>query len=118
VDGLLIGIAARETGLTSHTLRYYEEAGAIPAIARDDTGRRRYSPADLAWIEYAACLRSLGMGIADIAAYVDAARRDDGECEQIEMLRDHVERMKTQRIRLDGYIVMAEGKLAGKVDRR
>ena len=112
MDALLIGEVAAETGLTVHALRFYERAGAIPTVARDESGRRRYTEVDLAWIEYATCLRALGMGIADIAAYVDAANRRGGHAEQMRMLQEHLVRMRAQRSQLDGYIRMAEAKLA------
>jgi DNA-binding transcriptional MerR regulator len=34
---------AKETGLTGHTLRYYEREALIIDVPRDASGRRRYS---------------------------------------------------------------------------
>lgn len=45
---LSIGEAARQTGLSGDTLRYYEKIGLMPRIARDNGGRRRYEAHDLA----------------------------------------------------------------------
>ena len=112
MDGLSIAEAAKTRGLKPTALRYYEQAGLIPPVARDASGRRVYSDEDLAWIEYAVCLRSLGMGVADIARYVDAAHRPDGREEQLAMLLDHLGRMQAQRATLDHYIEIARAKLA------
>jgi DNA-binding transcriptional MerR regulator len=99
-------------GLKPTALRYYEQAGLIPPVARDAGGRRVYRDEDLAWIEYAVCLRSLGMGVAEIARYVSAAQRPDGRDEQLAMLVDHLDRMQAQRATLDRYIEIARTKLA------
>jgi DNA-binding transcriptional MerR regulator len=103
--------AARASGLKPTALRYYEHAGLIPPVARDPAGRRVYDDEDLAWIEYAVCLRSLGMGVAEISRYVSAAQRRDGREEQMAMLAEHLERMQAQRATLDHYIEVARAKL-------
>jgi DNA-binding transcriptional MerR regulator len=102
MNGIPIGDAAKQAGLSVHTLRYYERAGAIPQIRRDSSGYRRYSNTDMAWVEYAVCLRSLGMGISDIAAYVSAAHRPGGHNTQMGMLREHLGMMYEHRTLLDG----------------
>ena len=75
---LSVAEAAEACGLKTTALRYYEQAGLIPPVARDGSGRRVFTEQDLAWIRYAVCLRSLGMGVSDIARYVSAANRPDG----------------------------------------
>jgi DNA-binding transcriptional MerR regulator len=109
---LSVGEAAQACGLTATGLRYYEQAGLIPPVARDGAGRRVFGEPDLAWIRYAVCLRSLGMGVAEIARYVDAAQRVGGQDEQMSLLVEHLERMRAQRVALDHFIAVAEAKLA------
>src|SRR5215475_4387067 len=49
--GLSIAEAARRTGVSVHTLRYYERAGlVVTAVDRTAGGRRRYHQLDLDWI--------------------------------------------------------------------
>ncbi|WP_284746441.1 MerR family DNA-binding transcriptional regulator [Amycolatopsis sp. RTGN1] len=44
VDGLTIAEAARRTGVSAHTLRYYERAGlVVTRVDRTSGGRRRYA---------------------------------------------------------------------------
>ena len=111
MQGLSIGEAARSCGLTPSALRYYEHAGLIPAVSRDGSGRRVFVETDLAWIRYAVCLRSLGMGVADIARYVDAAERAGATEEQMALLAGHLGQMRAQRAELDHFIEVAEAKL-------
>jgi DNA-binding transcriptional MerR regulator len=118
MQGLSIGEAARVCGLETSALRYYEQAGLIPPVARDDAGRRVFGEHDLAWARYAVCLRSLGMGVAEIARYVDAAQRVDGQDEQMSLLVDHLEQMRSRRAELDHFISIAEAKLAASRAKR
>ena len=112
MQALSVGEAARACGLKATALRYYEQAGLIPPVARDGGGRRVFGEQDLAWIRYAVCLRSLGMGVAEIARYVGAAHRVGGQGEQMALLVDHLERMHAQRAELDHFIAIAEAKLS------
>ena len=60
-DGLTVQETAERTGLSEHTLRYYERAGLLRGVRRDDSsGHRRYSPEDVARISTLACLRATG----------------------------------------------------------
>ena len=46
--GVSIAEAARRTGVSVHTLRYYERAGlVITPVSRNHSGRRRYQQEDL-----------------------------------------------------------------------
>ncbi|MFT3714771.1 MAG: MerR family transcriptional regulator [Gordonia sp. (in: high G+C Gram-positive bacteria)] len=75
-DGLSIADVAAATGATAHTLRYYERAGLIQPIGRTSANRRRYSPSDVAWVEFLLRLRATGMPIARMQQY--AALRAQG----------------------------------------
>lgn len=64
-------VAAR-TGLSEHTLRYYERAGLLRSIRRQDSsGHRRYSAEDVARISTLACLRATGLPLAAMRRYVE-----------------------------------------------
>jgi DNA-binding transcriptional MerR regulator len=58
---LTIQQVAEITGLSEHTLRYYEKIGLIHPINRADNGHRRYSPDDTGWIDFLNKLRATGM---------------------------------------------------------
>ncbi|MFK5037093.1 MerR family transcriptional regulator, partial [Klebsiella pneumoniae] len=63
---LTIQQAARRSGLSEPTLRYYEDVGLIGPIVRDaSSGHRRYRERDLDDLQVLACLRAMGVGIED-----------------------------------------------------
>ncbi len=69
---------AAATGLSVHTLRYYERIGLLNAIARDgSSGHRRYSQSDIAWIGFLKHLRATGMPIRQVQRYADLLRQGD-----------------------------------------
>jgi DNA-binding transcriptional MerR regulator len=114
VETWSISDAAYRCGVSPHTVRYYERCGVIPPITRDGAGRRVFSAEDLGWVEYAVCLRSIGMGIADVRRYVEVAADPDrvGNGDHVAMLESHRARMKAQRTELDAWIDVIERKLA------
>lgn len=81
-DGLAISEAAAATGLSTHTLRYYERAGLmLDPVGRASSTHRRYGAADIAWVVFLTRLRSTGMPIATIREYTELVRRGDGTVE-------------------------------------
>jgi DNA-binding transcriptional MerR regulator len=74
---LTIGQVAETIGVSTHTLRYYEQAGLIRAVGRTQAGHRLYSPADLDWLLFVMRLKATGMPIAGMQAF--AALRAQGE---------------------------------------
>ena len=65
---LTIGEVAGTIGVSTHTLRYYEQAGLIRAVGRTQAGHRLYSPADLDWLQFVMRLKATGMPIAGLQA--------------------------------------------------
>jgi DNA-binding transcriptional MerR regulator len=74
---LTIGEVAGIIGVSTHTLRYYEQAGLIRAVGRTQAGHRLYSPADLDWLRFVMRLKATGMPIAGMQAF--AALRTEGQ---------------------------------------
>ncbi len=51
-----IAEAAARSGLSAHTLRYYERDGLmLAAVERSAGGQRRYTEADLRWVHMLTC---------------------------------------------------------------
>ena len=96
--GLSIGQVAERTGLSVHTLRFYERAGVLAnPVARETTGRRVYSDEDVEWLEICSKLRSSGMPLAAIRRYADLVRLGPGnEEDRLALLRQHQERVTAQ----------------------
>ena len=49
--GYSIGQVAKKTGLSVHTLRYYEKEGLLPFVRKNSSGLRVFSDSDLGWLE-------------------------------------------------------------------
>lgn len=67
-DGLTIQQVAQRTGLSHHTLRYYERLGLLISVHRLPNGQRRYDEGDLRWIELLKCLRAVAVPCRVISA--------------------------------------------------
>jgi DNA-binding transcriptional MerR regulator len=86
-----ISEAAELTGLTTHTLRYYERAGLMLAsVDRASSSHRRYTQADIAWVGFLTKLRSTGMPIAQVRNYVELVRGGDSTTQdRLDLLERH-----------------------------
>jgi len=89
--GLTIAEAARRTGVSAHTLRYYERAGlVVTEVDRTSGGRRRYRKLDLDWIKICTKLRATGMPIKLIRRYAELVSAGRGnEEERLALLEAH-----------------------------
>lgn len=89
-DQLTIREVAERSGLTASTLRYYERVGLLDAPERNDTGRRRYSAGDLAWIEFLCRLRATGMPIRRMQRFAELRRGGARTVpDRLELLEEH-----------------------------
>ncbi len=89
--GLSIAEAARRTGVSAHTLRYYERAGlVVTTVDRTAGGRRRYQQLDLDWITVCTRLRATGMPIKTIRRYAQLVSAGHGnERERLAIMEAH-----------------------------
>jgi len=109
---LTIQQAAAKTGLSAHTLRYYERVGLLSPIDREASGHRRYSEADLGWIDLLKRLRATGMSIADMKRYADFQREDDETyAKRIALLEAHRVRVLRQLDMLQTNLGIIEYKI-------
>jgi DNA-binding transcriptional MerR regulator len=93
-----IAETATLSGLTAHTLRYYERDGLmLDTVDRSSSGHRRYTDHDLTWIQMLARLRATGMPVRDVKRYAVLVRAGDGnEAERLELLVTHRQRVEAQ----------------------
>src|ERR1700712_1803754 len=122
VTTLTIAQAAEQTGLTAHTLRYYERDGLMLAsVDRSASGHRRYTDRDVTWIEMITRLRSTGMPMRDVRRYAALVRNGDGnEAERLDLLKAHRERVERQLSEATGHLRAIDHKIGlyeGKLDR-
>lgn len=120
-EGLSIGEAARRTGVSVHTLRYYERAGlVVTTVDRTSGGRRRYRKLDLDWIHVCTRLRATGMPIRTIRRYAELVAAGQGnEEDRLGLLEAHradvsarIEQMQDCLKLIDHKIDVYRGRLA------
>jgi DNA-binding transcriptional MerR regulator len=110
---LTIAEVAQRTGLSAHTLRYYERAGLLLRIGRDSSsGHRRYSERDIEWITLCTKLRATGMPIRRIREYAALVRAGDGnEEERLAILEAHRADVVDQLAELKGNLELIDYKV-------
>ena len=83
---------SKRTGLSAHTLRYYEKEGLISGVERTPGGFRQYSDEDMEALGLICCLKNTGMTLQEIARFVALTRQGDHTLEErVNMLRAHRE---------------------------
>ncbi|MFT3736319.1 MAG: effector binding domain-containing protein [Rhodocyclaceae bacterium] len=100
---ILIGELARLLGVTSRTLRHYDQIGLFPpAQIHPDNGYRYYRPEQIAQLERIIQLRRFEVPLDSIKAHMAAGKLDDADAFAC-ILRQHREAMQADlasRLRL------------------
>jgi len=111
--GLSIAEAARRTGVSVHTLRYYERAGlVVTAVDRTAGGRRRYHQLDLDWIVICTRLRATGMPIRTIRRYAELVSAGPGnEQERLVLLEAHRAEVTARLARTREHLKLIDHKI-------
>lgn len=86
--------AAEKTGLSEHTLRYYDREGLLPLLKRSESGIRRFSDNDVEWIGLICCLKNSGMSIEKIKEFMILCLKGNETCEErrelLLMQKEHI----------------------------
>lgn len=109
-----IGQLARRSGLSAHTLRYYERIGLLPRADRDGSGQRDYDVSILIWIEFLRRLKTTGMPIREMLRY--AALRERGPAtgaERRALLEAHRETVRAHVAELQACLLVLDSKIGG-----
>ncbi|OHY75297.1 MerR family transcriptional regulator [Priestia aryabhattai] len=104
---------ASMTGLSTHTLRYYEKIGLIKNVQRAQTGYRQYTDVDLAWIQFLIRLRVTGMPMLKMKQFSDLRQKGDSTITaRKELLEEHYKDVlgKIEELELNSQRI--EGKIA------
>lgn len=109
-----ISEAAEATGLSTHTLRYYERAGLmLDRVDRASSSHRRYSDVDIGWVTFLTKLRTTSMPIATIRSYVELVRRGDETIDaRYELLRAHRASVVAQLEEMNRSLAAVDRKIA------
>src|SRR5690242_18820251 len=111
-QGVSIRDMAQHCGLYAYTLRYYERAGLIRAVARASSGHRRYRAEDKDWVAFLTRLRATGMPIRQMAQFARLrAQGDTTIADRRVLLEQHTASVRT---RIDA-LEKAERALSAKI---
>lgn len=104
--------AAQITGLSEHTLRFYEKQQLIINIKRDSNNYRLYSDFDIQWIQFLTKVKSTNMPLKDIQKYAKLmAKGNSTLAEREEMLLKHKRRITKQISTLSDILIQIDNKL-------
>jgi len=112
---LTIQQAAAATGLTVHTLRYYERIGLIDPILRNDNKHILYREEDILWIEFLLKLRSTGLPIQKMLRYAELRRlgnQRESVAERKALLEQHTLSLQATLAELQGNLAVMYRKIA------
>ncbi|MFJ9854008.1 MerR family transcriptional regulator [Streptomyces sp. NPDC101150] len=118
-DQYTISEVAEHTGLSAHTLRWYERIGLMPHVDRTHTGQRRFTNRDLDWLNLVTKLRLTGMPVADMVRYAELVREGDGTFpEREELLTAHREDVRQRIAELQSTLTVLDYKIDIYADAR
>ncbi|BDM73308.1 MerR family transcriptional regulator [Streptomyces nigrescens] len=93
-----IADVARMSGVTSRTLRHYDDIGLLVPAYLGSNGHRHYGEAELLRLQQILLMRELGLGLRDIANVLEH------QVDQAAALRAHMRRLAAERDRLDALV--------------
>ena len=110
-EQLSIAEAAAITGLTAHTLRYYERIGLV-RVGRDDAGYRSYDRHAMARIVFVTRLRASDMPIGTISRYLDLVEQGDHTAPQrLALMEEHRAGIRRRMRELQAALAVTEYKI-------
>lgn len=112
---------AERTGLSAHTIRFYEKIGLLPVICRSESGIRKFSEDDISFLEFVSALKKTGMSLEDIAQFTQDGcileRLQTGDMptlsvsKRLSILHKHKEHLLEQRREIELLIDAVDRKL-------
>jgi len=112
METLTVKEASEFTGLTAHTLRYYERIGLIQPVARNTGGHRRYAQTDLEHLKFLHCLRDSGMSIQGMQQYATLASQGRVTLDsRLELLESHKREVQARIRELEDKLGIIDAKI-------
>ncbi len=103
---------SKKTGLSAHTLRYYEKEGLLTRVERSPGGFRQYTDEDLEALGLICCLKNTGMSLQEITRFVTLTHEGDQTLkERVELLREHRESVIARMAEMQRYLDKVTWKL-------
>jgi len=110
-----IGEVAKLTGVTTRTLRYWEELELLHPSTHRDSGERLYSPPDVARVTRIRNLQELlGFSLAEVRAVLDTEDIDVLDRVRSELKAGHLSRSRRRALLEEG--IVANDQLLARLD--
>lgn len=107
-----IAEAAKRSGLTAYTLRYYEKEGLLRFVDRTPSGIREFKEADLDWLSLIVCLKNSGMPIKQIKNFMDLCKQGDTTLqERLEVFIAHKKAVQEKMEEFEKYMKKIDYKI-------
>ena len=88
---MTIGDLAKATGVKIVTIRYYEQAGLLPAPSRTEGNYRTYKVEHLRRLQFVRRLRDLGFGLDQVRDLLRLASDSNQACDDVDrMTHEHL----------------------------
>lgn len=105
-----IADVSRKTGLSAHTIRYYEKQGLVSPPAKDGSGHRAFSEKEVELLNWVSCLKKSGMPLSKIKTYVAAFDAEDNPL-ATDILEQHLFKLRQQLEDIHHYIDVTDIKI-------
>lgn len=90
---------AKTTGISVHTLRYYEKINLIPPVPRNENGIRNYDEHFIDYIIFIQELKQMGMTLRDIHDYMLLAKLGKCSSEKRKVKLLQIKQILSEKIR-------------------
>ncbi|GLX70706.1 MerR family transcriptional regulator [Paenibacillus glycanilyticus] len=105
---------SQKLGMQTDTIRYYDKAGLLPNIERDNNGYRIFNGTDIYNLQMIQCFRSIGMSIEEMKKIMimplDDTRFSIEHREEI--VKKQRDKLMQQKEQIDQALLLVEFKLS------
>jgi DNA-binding transcriptional MerR regulator len=116
-----IGALAKATGVSTPTIRYYEEIGLLPPPNRTAGGQRNYDETDLSRLTFIRQCRDFGFGIDQVRVLLGLSISSDRDCVEtrdiaqlhLDEVRQKLSELRTLEHRLESFVQQCTDACAG-----
>lgn len=109
-----ISALSSKTGLSIHTLRFYEKEGLLRYVERTESGRRVYGEASMGCLLGVLCMKQAGMTLPQIKAFMDVTTEGANTLPQrLEMMLEARAQLTKTKEDIERGIQLADFFIAG-----
>lgn len=96
-----IGALAKATGISTPTIRYYEEIGLLPRANRTASGQRNYDESDIGRLTFIKQCRDFGFSIEQVRVLLDLSISTERDCaETRDIAQAHLDEVRAKMVEL------------------